>query len=188
KMKYYFCFAFALLNLMLTAQNTTTRTTHKTTNSSSYGNIDNQSATAVSKEDFEFTADFKETKQAAIQALLLDQLGDEGLNRKTGDYYWERRIEDNRYFFCQLVEGYLGIYLNKTVAPARFIAEVEDLGEELVSIISAHQATGYQGYDPQLSMLHTPRSDKDALEQALHELEAAQRKVARIKKQLEKKE
>ena len=186
-MKYAFTLLLSICGLLLMAQTTTTTTTTHNTRESSYvtnnGKVDSHSSTSNTRSAFEFTADFREYKQDRIESLLFRRLDEADRKKESDGFFWERS-----YFTCRLTQGTLRLHVDKRAAPANFIAEMEDLGDDLVNIISAHASTTHQGYDPQLWRQRTPVTDKEALKQALRELEAAKLKVERISRKLEKKQ
>lgn len=179
---------FCIGTISLSAQLTTTTTTHRTnTNSlvSSNGKTASRSSISRSASAYKFSADFKARKQEDIREALLRHLSDENLSLKNGNYTWQLENADGIYFNCQLTEGTLSLNLDKTIAPFGSLRKTEALCDDLVAIISSHPNMPYQSYDPQLSHQRSSKSNSTELQQALRELEAARRKVERLGKKVE---
>lgn len=141
------------------------------------------SSVSISESDdtYKFRASYHKSKNDGVKQILLDKLGEKGLQIKGNTYLWSETESGDDIFECKLTSGKLRIYLDRQFASDKFLNKLKNIGQDLKYYISGSSKDKEQAKKVERAKRDMERAQRD-LERAQRELERSQRAAERVKK------
>lgn len=163
----------------------TPKTTKGTSYSISINNDDDKSSNSsvsISKTDdtYKFRANYHNSKNEGVKAIVLKSLGKTNLNIKGNTYLWTDSKNGDEVFECKLTKGHLRMSLDTNLVSHEFSEKIKSLGNELKYYISGTDKNKENAKNAERAKKDLERAERD-LERAKRDLERAERDAKRTK-------